>query len=78
MKKYSSFRMFVEYISILFVVYLLLSGIISVVGGYTYREILAHPAQMLALIFVYWWLPIFRMCDMENHNKSINQQKTIS
>ena len=72
MKKYSNFRMFIEYISILFVAYLLLSGIISVIGGYTYREILAHPTQMLALIFIYWWLPMFRMYDMEGHNNSIN------
>jgi len=74
MKKYSSFRMFIEYILIAVSIYFIFSLAISLIGGYSYREILCHPAQQIAIVFIYWWPPIFRMCDMEKHNKLITKE----
>jgi hypothetical protein len=66
--KYSNTRMFIEYILIAFAAYLILSLIVSIIGGFNYREILCSTNQICALIFIYWWTPIFRMIDMENKN----------
>lgn len=74
MKQYSSFRMFIEYIAIAFSIYFIFSFFISFIGDYPYREILSHPVQLGAIMFLYWWPPIFRLSDMETHNKTINQQ----
>jgi hypothetical protein len=71
--KYSNFRFFIEYISILFVTYLLASGIIAFIGNISYRDVLCSSGQMGALMLLYWWVPIFRMSDMEKHNNSCPQ-----
>jgi hypothetical protein len=69
--KYSNTRMFIEYILIAFSTYLIFSWFIALIGGYNYREILCDKNQFYALFLIYWWVPIFRMCDMENENNSI-------
>lgn len=69
--KYSNTRMFIEYILIAFSTYLILSLIVSIIGGFNYREVLCSTNQFYALFLIYWWVPIFRMCDMENENNSI-------
>ena len=74
MKKYSNFRFFIEYISILFVTYLLASGIIAFIGNISYREVLSCPGQMGALMLLYWWVPIPRMADMEKHNNNCSER----
>jgi hypothetical protein len=66
--KYSNIRMFIEYILIAFAAYLILSLVVSIIGGFNYREVLCSTNQICALMFLYWWIPIFRMCDMENEN----------
>ena len=66
--KYSNTRMFIEYILIAFAAYLILSLVVAIIGGYTYREILCSFFQLYALMFFYWWVPIFRIVDMENEN----------
>jgi len=70
MKKqpYSNSRMFIEYILIAFSSYLLLSLVIALIGDYTYREVLASPCQMIGVFTLYWWVPIFRMVDMDSYN----------
>lgn len=75
MKKYSTFRMFLEYISIMFSIYLIGSLIVSLIGGYSYREILTSDNQPWATFWLYWWPPMFRMIDMEEHNNSIDNSK---
>ena len=69
--KYSNTRMFIEYILIAFAAYLILSLIVSIIGGFNYREVLCSTNQIGALMFLYWWVPIFRIVDMENENNSI-------
>jgi len=69
MKKYTQSRMAIEYVLIAFSVYLLISLVISIIGDYNYREVLSSPAQMFGLFLIYWWLPIFRMVDIEEKNK---------
>ena len=69
--KYSNTRMFIEYILIAFGTYLILSLVVSIIGGFNYREVLCSFFQLYALMFLYWWVPIFRMIDMENENKCI-------
>ena len=66
MKKYSNFRMMIEYIVILFCSYLLLSLIICIIGNYGYREVLTSWYQIYLFLFLYWWIPLFRLYDMEN------------
>ena len=68
MKQYSNVRFFIEYVLILFGSYLLLSGVASFIGDYNYREVLCNPGQFIVLIFIYWWIPIPRMVDMEEFN----------
>ncbi len=76
MKKYSSLRMFIEYIGIAFGIYLIASFIVCIITGYSYREILTSDDQLFATFWFYWWPPIFRMVDMERHNNLIDNPKT--
>jgi len=62
--KVSLTRAFIEYILIALSVYLLLSGAIAIIGGYNYREILCSHMQVVALLSIYWWVPLFRMRDL--------------
>ena len=66
--KYSNTRMFIEYILIAFAAYLILSLVVSIIGGFNYREVLCSTNQIGTFICIYWWIPIFRMIDMENEN----------
>lgn len=76
MKKYSSSRMFIEYILIAFCSYLLISLIISIISGYGYKGVLCSPYQMYSLIFLYWWIPLFRIHDMDNYiTNNVNEVK---
>jgi len=68
MKPHSNTRMFVEYVTILFGSYLLISLVIALIGAYNYREILCSPFQMYALVLIYWWIPIPRMIDLDQQN----------
>jgi hypothetical protein len=68
--KHSNTRFFLEYIIIFFIAYLLVSGIVAFIGNISYREVLCSPGQMYAFMLLYWWIPIFRMCDMQHHNNS--------
>lgn len=63
--------MFLEYIIILFCSYLLLSLIIAIIGSYGYREILTHPVQVTGFMLVYWWIPLFRIFDIQTKNSQI-------
>lgn len=74
MKKYSHTRMFIEYVLIMFGTYLLLSLVIAIIGNYSYRAVLSHYGQLYGLSFLYWWIPIFRMADMDDINTE-NQKK---
>lgn len=38
-----------------FLLYLFMSLIISVIGGYSYREILCSYHQWWGIMFFYWW-----------------------
>lgn len=62
--KYSNSRIFIEYILIAFSAYLVFSLVISIIGGYNYREILCSHNQFYALVLIYWWIPLFRLADM--------------
>lgn len=75
MKKISYMRMFIEYILITFVLYLLTSFAIAVIGGWTYRSILICEEQVYPLILFYWWPAIIRMCDIYEYNKTVNKQQ---
>ena len=70
--KYSNTRMFIEYILIAFSTYLILSLVISIIGGFNYREILCSKYQICALVIIYWWTPLPRMIDMEKENNNNN------
>lgn len=68
MKKYSQTRMFLEYILIAFGSYLIISLGVALIGGYNYRSVLCAEGQIAAVIFLYWWIPVFRMIDMSEAN----------
>lgn len=65
MKKITNTRYMLEYISIAFLAYLLLSLVITIIGGYEYREILCSPYQFFGILFIYWWTPVPRMLDLD-------------
>lgn len=66
MKKYSNTRFFIEYVLIAFSTYLILSLVIAIIGGYSYRDVLTSQYQMAGLVLLYWWTPLPRMADLEN------------
>lgn len=68
MKKYSNFQMLIEYLLIAFSFYLIASAVICTIIGCSYREVLCSQGQIVGLVFVYLWIPIPRMCDMEDRN----------
>lgn len=72
MKKYSSNRFFLEYVSILFITYFICSAIGAFFCHSSYMEALTNiECHMVAFLFIYWWVPLFRMNDMEQHNRMI-------
>ena len=73
MKKISNTRFFLEYISILFITYLICNLFWAFLANVPYVESLRSRYNMYGLVFLYWWIPIFRMCDLENQN-SINHK----
>lgn len=77
MKKISHSRMCIEYILIILGVYLIISLIISLIWGISYRSVLTHPSHLIATLFIYWWLPMFRMCDIDEYNKSLKDDNNM-
>jgi hypothetical protein len=75
MKQVSNTRMFVEFILIMFAAYLILSGVIAIIGGLPYRDVLCSPGQILGVMFCYWWIPIARMCDLEERNTASHRRR---
>ena len=75
MKPYSNMRYLIEYLLIAFSAYFILTGIIAAIGNVNYRELLCSSGQMYAISMIYWWIPIPRMCDMDNHNENIRIQQ---
>jgi len=65
--------MFLEYLLIGFLGYLLLSFCISTLGDKSFIDVAKSPAHIYGLIFLYWWLPLFRIADMKDHNKKIKK-----
>jgi len=65
MKKVSNLRKLIEYVTIMMVTYLIMSGIIALIGDYSYRKVLCHPGQIGLFMFVYSWIPLFRLADIE-------------
>lgn len=55
-----------EYIGIAFLAYLLVSLVIAIIGGYSYRDVLTSEYQMAGLVLLYWWIPLPRMFDLED------------
>jgi membrane-bound metal-dependent hydrolase YbcI (DUF457 family) len=70
--KYSNMRYLIEYLSIAFLSYLILTGVVAFIGDVNYRELLCSVGQIYAILLCYIWIPIARMCDMEEHNSRIN------
>lgn len=58
--------MFLESVIIAFLAYLLFSLVIAIIGNMNYRAILCSKYQWIGVIFVYWWVPIPRMIDLDN------------
>lgn len=73
MKKHSNFRFFIEYIAIAFSIYLIGSLVVALIVDASPRAILCDPQQICAVFMFYWWPPIFRMVDLENHNKECRE-----
>lgn len=62
----SRFRIMLEYISIMFITYLIVNLIIYVIGDYTsYRGCLKEDYNIFLLFMLYWWIPIPRMIDID-------------
>lgn len=70
MKQYSNMRIFLEYISIFFLAYLVTSCFGAILSNCTYMEALRSPSHFAGIVLVYWWVPIPRMCDIENYRKN--------
>ena len=70
--RYSNMRYLVEYLSIAFLSYLILTGLVAFIGDINYRELLCSYGQIYATLLCYIWIPIARMCDMEEKNSRIN------
>jgi len=68
--KHSNMRFFIEYVIIAFSAYLITSALISIIGEYPYRQILCSPGQVVGILFLYWWVPVPRMCDLEDANQN--------
>ena len=71
MKKYTEFRMFIEYVLVAFASYLVISLAIAIIGGHQYVVVLRSQYQIAGTIFIYWWIPIIRLIDIQRHNDSI-------
>jgi hypothetical protein len=62
----SNFRMLLEFLGIMFISYLVINFIIFIIGDYnSYRECLRNYYNIYLLFLVYWWIPVFRMVDIE-------------
>jgi len=62
----SNFRKLIEFISIMFVSYLIINFVIFIIGDYnSYRECLRDSYNIYLLFLLYWWIPIFRMIDID-------------
>lgn len=70
-KPYSNMRYFIEFISIMFLVYLIGTGMVAFIGNLNYRDLLTSEGQLPALGLFYWWIPLFRICDMEERDREI-------
>jgi hypothetical protein len=68
MKKYSNSRFMIEYLLIAFSSYLIFTGLVAFIGNINYRELLCSPRQIYAVFLCYWWIPMPRMCDMDESN----------
>lgn len=66
--KYSNMRYLIEYLSIAFLSYLILTGVVAFIGNTNYRELLCSGGQIYATLLCYIWIPIARMCDMKEKN----------
>lgn len=57
----------IEFIRITFMSYLIVNFVIFIIGDYdSYRECLRNRYNVYLLFFLYWWIPIFRMIDLNN------------
>lgn len=62
----SKFRMFIEYITIMFISYLVINLFIFLINdNVSYKQCLNDFYNFYLLICVYWWIPIFRMIDID-------------
>ena len=65
----SNLRKFLEYVIIMFISYLLINFIIYLIDGQDiYRNYLKSTYNIHLFFFVYWWIPLFRIADMDNNN----------
>ena len=67
--------MFINYIIIFLFGYLAFTGLVAFAGRINYRDALGSPNQVMAILFIYWWVPIFRMIDMAEHNERIEEKR---
>jgi hypothetical protein len=67
--KYSNFRFLIEYVCILLSSYFITSLLVALIMDINYRISLQGEYHIAFLLLLYWWLPIFRLADMEKHNK---------
>lgn len=74
MKKYSNTRMFLEYVAILFASYFILTILWAIMAGCPYLEALRAPQQSGGFVLIYWWIPLFRMQDINDHNEEVDRQ----
>lgn len=74
--KHSNTRMYLTYIAIVFTAYLLVSLIITIIGGHEYRAVLCHPAQIAGFVILYLWSPLPIIQDMDEENNAIANLKT--
>jgi len=62
----SNFRKMLEFLGIMFASYLVINFIIFLIGdSSSYRESLQDSYNVYLLFLVYWWIPIFRMIDID-------------
>lgn len=73
--KYSATRFFVEYVLIVFCFYLLANIVVAIIGDYDVRICLTSDNNIIAVIFVYWWIPIPRMIDLYEVNQHATTNK---
>ena len=56
---------FLLYMLAMCLMWLITNVFVAIIGDMSYIEALRHPANMGLLLLLYWWPPLFVLCDYD-------------